>query len=530
MLAAGLMVGAFIFGCSTEDPWQPSPSNVLVLSFVSGPSDTVAYGANISFSWTSRGGVGEVVYRYRLGADSWSDWSNVTSVNYQDVTSADTMFVEAQDDADQSDAISQRFSVGAASGADTDVPIVKVVSAPIRDSYVAAGTNVSFTWTGEDAIDGDNLLYWYYWDGMMSADTTSATTVSFEDVQPSDAEFIVWATDQSGNVSRPASDSTWWLDDVPYTVEIEEPDSVHVDTSVYFTIQNANILYVDDYQWLDANDNVDMPKERDQKRFYRNALEGYAIAEWDWAEQGMPDSSDLVVAGEPVYSTIVFASDAFLDDSPGTWWYDIQGPGETSIHYYLESGGNMLVTGSQILPWMWNSIPPAAGDLEFDYFGVDSVESDVISEADSTWWLGDSAYTEPVLLPDSITVEYSYYSAWEQDPYANFTWAIKDANTMLDLPDSMKIDVAKNGDQDDYAVAVLSLRNEPSARTEVLFRWGLNVYAEPPSSPYYLSPVGHITNLNSGQQWTAMLNFDTYSMPLPLIRQTFQAILSAFGE
>jgi hypothetical protein len=314
--------------------------------------------------------------------------------------------------------------------------------------------------------------------------------------------FTVWASDQSDNVSDPAS--------------------------VSFIIKDASILYIDDYQWLDVSGNVDMPKERDQKQFYRNALEGYAIAEWDWAVQGVPDSSDLVVGGEPVFSTIVFASDGLLDDASGTWWYDIQAPGESPIHYYLESGGNLIVTGANTLPWMWNSIPPAAGDLEFDYFGVDSVDSDIIDEADSTWWLGDSAYTEPILLPDSITVEYSYFTAWESEWW--FTWAIKDENTMLNLPDSMKLDVAKNGDQDDYATAVLSLRDDPEARTEVLFRWGLWVDNDPPAAPYYMNPVGHITSLNSGEQYTAMLNFDTYSMPLPLMRQTFQAILNQFGE
>jgi hypothetical protein len=510
LLMAGLMVGAFIFGCSTEEPWNPSPSNVLVLSFVSGPSDTVVHGSNVSFSWTSQGGVGEVDYRYRMDADTWTDWSNVTSVNYQNLTNPDTLpiahtvYVEARDESSpaQSEAISQGFFVGIAGGADTDAPIVSIVSSPAEGSYVATGSSVSFTWAGEDAVDGDNLNYWYSFAGTDS-DTLPTTTITFDNVVAGAVTFTVWASDQSGNESDPAS--------------------------VSFTIQDASILYIDDYQWIDAvTGGVDMVKERDQKQFYRDALEGYAIAEWDWAVDLIPDSSDLVVGGEPVYSTIVFASDGLLDDASATWWYDIQGPGESSIHYYLESGGNMIVTGANTLPWMWNSIPPAAGDLEFDYFGVDSVDSDIIDEADSTWWLGDSAYTEPVLLPDSITVEYTYFTAWESEWW--FTWAIKDENTMLNLPDSMKLDVAKNGDQDDYATAILSLRDEPSVRTEVLYRWGLWVDNDPPATPYYLNPIGHITSLNSGQQYTAMLNFDTYSMPLPLVRQTFQAILTEFGE
>jgi len=503
------MVGAFIFGCSTEDPWNPNPSYELSLSIVSGPSDTVAYGSNVSFSWTSQGGIGEVDYRYRMDADEWTGWSNITTVTYENLTNSDTIpiphtvYVEARDESTpaQSVAISQGFFVGIAGGIDTEAPTVSIVSSPVEGSFVATGTSVSITWMGEDAMDGDDLNYWYSFAGMNS-DTIPATTVTFDNVVAGSVTFTVWASDQSGNESDPAS--------------------------VSFIIKDASILYVDDYEWLDVSGNRDMPKERDQKQFYRDALEGYAIAEWDISLQGLPDSSYLVSGGEPVFSTIVFASDGNLDDASGTWWYDIQAPGESSIHYYLESGGNLMVTGSNTLPWMWNSIPPAAGDLEFDYFGVDSVESDIVSEADSTWWLGDSAYTEPVLLPDSITVEYSYYTAWENTWW--FTWAVKDENTMLDLPDSMKIDVAKNGDQDDYATGVLSLRDDPEARTQVLFRWGLWVDNNPPDPPYYMSPVGHITSLNSGQQYTCMLNFDTYSMPLTQISQTFHAILSQFGE
>ena len=187
------------------------------------------------------------------------------------------------------------------------------------------------------------------------------------------------------------------------------------------------------------------------------------------------------------------------------------------------------MTGPETLPWIWNNIPPQPGDLEFDYFGIDSVNSDVIDEVDSTWWLDDSSYTEPVLLPDSITAETTYFDAWVNEWW--FTWAIKDPNTMLNLPDSMKIDVAKNGNQDDYASGVWSLREDVGeAQTQVLFRWGLWVDGDPPGRAYYESPVGHITSLNSGEQWTAMLNFDTYAMPLPAIRQTFQAILTQFGE
>lgn len=507
ILAGTVTALAIIFsGCSNKKPWEPNPSTTLVLEMVSGPdADTVAYGSNISYSWTSRGGIGEVEYQYKIGNGDWSDLSNVTTVQIPNVTAADSFRVQAMDEQNHTATVARQFYVGSAGELDTTPPTVSIDMAPVEGSYVATGSAVTFAWSGMDDVDGNNLMYWYMW-GATVSDTSTSTSVVFNNVAAADpAEFTVWAMDQSGNVSDPDMSS--------------------------FIIRDATILYVDDYQWLTSAGDVDLAKERDQKQFYRDALEGYAFSEWDIAAQGMPDSSYLVSGGIPVFSSILFASDSYLGDASGTWWYDIGAPNESSIHFYLQSGGDLLVTGSQTLPWIWNNIPPLPGDLEFDYFGIDSVNSDVIDAVDSTWWLDGTGYDEPVLLPDSITADTSYFDAWVQDPYLDFTWAIKDPNTMLDLPDSMKIDVAKNGNQDDYATGVWSLRHDVGvAQTQVLFRWGLQVNNVPPEKAYYMSPVGHITSLNSGAQWTSMLNFDTYSMPLPGMRQTFRAILTQFGE
>jgi hypothetical protein len=531
LILAGMVTAlAFILsGCSTEDPWSPNPESPLVLEMVSGPdADTVAYGSNISYSWTSRGGVPEVTYEYRVGSADWTAPSNVTTVQLPNRTADGSFSVRATDGEGTSVSITRDYYVGSAQGADTTPPTVWIDSSPAENSYIATGSSITFSWAGDDPGGaGDDLLFWWSFVGIDS-DTSAARSVSFDDVMAADpAEFIVTAWDGS---YHPV---TWWRNDSSFTEPIADPDSIDyemntAEASVSFVIRDANILYIDDYQWHNAGGDIDRAKERDQKQFYRDALEGYAFAEWDYAEQGMPDSSALVSGGEPVFSTILFASDGQIGDASGTWWFDIASVGETPIHHYLESGGNFIVTGSETLPWMWNNIPPVDGDLEFDYFGVDSVMSDVIDEIDSTWWLGDSAYTEPILLPDSITVEITYLDPWVHEWW--FTWAVKDENTMLNLPDSMKLDVAKQGDQDDYAAGVWSLRDDDGARTEVLFRWGLWVDGHPPGDDFYLSPVGHITSLNSGQQYTAMLNFDTYSMPLPLMRQTFQTILTEFGE
>ena len=150
ILAAGLMVSAFIFGCSTEDPWSPEPSRPLVLEIVSGPADSamVAYGSNISYTWTSRGGEGEVRYQYRIDSGDWSTLSNLTSVQLADRTADGDFSVRAQDEGGETETISRVYYVGTAEGADSTAPTVIIVSSPAEGSFVATGSSVTITWAG----------------------------------------------------------------------------------------------------------------------------------------------------------------------------------------------------------------------------------------------------------------------------------------------------------------------------------------------------------------------------------------------
>lgn len=487
LLKIGLVtaLAILISGCGTEDPWSPDPERPLDLSMVSGPADTVAYGSDVSFSWTSTGGEGEVLYQYRLDAGSWSTASNLTSVIYENVTDSATFGVRAADAGGDTDEDSRRFWVGTQPAADTTPPTVEITSSPVEGSFVATGSPVTFTWDGEDDADGDNVLFWYSFAGVTS-DTSSARTVTYTNVAAADpATFSVWSLDQSGNPSTAAATAS-------------------------FVIKDATILYVDDYLFSGAP-----ATERDQKKFYRDILEGYAFAEWDIALQGMPDSSDLVSGGEPLYSTIVFASDG--DGGDGTWWTDIGAPGGASLRYYMESGGKLLAISSEILAGIWNNWPPVAGDFEYDWFGILDT---LVATYDSTFYLDDSEYCCYVEAADSVTVDTSM-STW--DYWGDFTWAVN-TGQFPGLPDSMKIDVAKNGDQLGIASNTPGLRDG----SVVLFKWGLDVdgscclyeYGEPIAHIFYISDVAR----------SAMLNFDGYSMPLPGMRQTIGAILVEFGE
>ncbi len=498
LLVAGLMVSAFIIGCGTEDPWSPDPTRPLDLSMVSGPADTVGHGSDVSFSWTSTGGEGEVQYQYRLDQGSWSTASNATSQAFENVTTGFTLGVRATDADGNTDEDSRQFWVGTQPPGDATAPTVSITSSPAEGSFVATGSTISFTWDGSDDADGSNVLFWYSFAGAIS-DTSVVRTAIFTNVSASPADtFFVWALDQSGNASTAAT--------------------------VSFIIKDATILYVDDYQWLDLASNVDGPKERDQRQFYRDALEGYAFAEWNIALQGMPDSSDLVSGGEPLYSTILFASDG--DCADGTWWTEIGEPGGAELRHYMESGGNLLAIGSEIPVGIYNNYPPAAGDFEYDWFGI--VDTTVM-DVDTTWYghhieedtlVVVDEYWYPIEDPDSISIDTSQVT-W--DYWDEFTWAINTEN-FSGLPDSMKIDVAKNGDQNGIASNTPGLRDG----AVVLFTWGLYVDGLRPHHEY-AEPIAHLFYIGAEAR-SAMLNFDGYSMPLSAMRQTVGAILTEFGE
>ena len=479
LLAAGLMVGVIMIGCSTEDPWEPTGTVALNLVIISGPEEgaIIPHSSNVSFYWGVQGGSGEYQgYQWWLdGVDS--DWpttmSQATSVTYEDLLASGDDYVfhlRVTDSQSQTDEVTTSFTV---SILDDVEPTVMITQSPAEGSYIATGSSIAFAWMGDDGYgNNDNLVYQYAYPTMDDLSGWGTTvTVSYDNVPATDpAKFYVRARDQFDNTSG-------W-------------------DSVGFIIQDATILYIDDYLWLDAVGNPDMPKERDQKQFYRDALEGYAFAEWDIALQGIPDTADLISGGEPIYSTIIFCADSEIGTTDGTpwyWWGDHDGYDGGAMRYHLELGGKLLLTGALTILDMTQAYPPAVveGDFEFDWLGVDSTE-------------------------------------WSFDYWYWFTWAMKDLDTELNLPDSMKIDVGKNGDQDDYAIEVPGLRDEASVTTEVIFTWGPWVDPED-NCPCLGSPIGYIVSFDGVPQ-TANLTFDTYSMPPADIRQTFQAILTLFGE
>jgi hypothetical protein len=391
----------------------------------------------------------------------------------------------------------------------------------MEGSFIATGSIVTFAWHGFDSLGSeDNVLYRYVWNGDTSG-LTNTRTVTFSNVGPADpAEFSVWAQDEAGNVSDPVT--------------------------VTFAIKDASVLVIDDFLWLDAFGNVDRAKERDQKAFYRQALAGFAIAEWDNDTQGIPPDTFLAR-----FTTVVWAADANVCDADPNFrlYYDIGALGGGVLKTFMDGGGHVLITGSEVLNYLWNTIPPGPADYEAAYLGVsdtliitsidstwwhcgtgldapptaaDSITVDTLT-SDTTWWNCGVAYDTFTVVIDSITTVENFQPTWLWEDHG-FTWVVKDPAAGPEYPDSMKIDVAKNGDQI-ACTSVLDAAIEPGVRP--LFRVGLDVSDTPP--PTYGMINGWIYE-PGGTPISASILFDTYSMPLPEITQTFHAILTEFGE
>ncbi len=481
VLIAGLLTAlAIIFsGCSTKKPWTTSPVAPLAVTFISAPTDSVPADMHTSFSWAITGGSGGVLSQYRIDDNAWSQLADLTTATITGLTPGSYTFsVQVQDDENHIATASKPLIIKEAAGVapDTIPPVVAITQSPEPDAYLATGSIAAFAWTGFDSLgSGDDLLFQYSFGGVTSQ-WLPIRTVSFSNVGPMNpAVFTVWSKDVAGNVSAPAT--------------------------VSFVVRNATVLYIDDYTWLNSFGNVDRAKEREQKAFYRAALEGYAFAEWDNDAQGrVPAMADLTGI-----TTIVWAADANVCAAEPNYrlYYDVGAVGGGVLKQFIDGGGHVLIMGNQALNYIYNTIPPAPSDFESAYLGVP--DTLVIASIDTT------------VTPYDTT----YEATWTTS--SDFTWAVKDPAATISLPDSMKIDVAKNGNQLACDASLLFSRYG----VQPLFMTGLDVGGGEPDN---YGQVDGWMFAPAGQTISATLNFDAFSMPLPGMRQTIHSILNQFGE
>lgn len=474
----GIALTAFlIFGCSTETPWEPPAVQPLTVNIITGPrstgpdSTTVPHNSHATFTWSAQGGSGVVAgYQFYLAGveTTWRSLTDTTAVTYLNLVGPDTLtfHIRAVDSQSRTAEDSCWFAVSdtAAAVPNTDRPVVSFASFPEESSFVAVGKSVTFTWGVSDTFPANGLIQCRHI-LTTGGDTTTGT-------------WSDWTQTTSANYANLIA-----RDPAVFTVQAKDADdsTTTASTSV-FIIKPASILWIDDYVWTDPYGNVDRAAERAEAAYYHSLMEGFAFADWDYNDEGsLPTLPQLGAMG---ITTIVWNAED--GDANATLWNEIGAAGGGVLKDFCDNGGNVLVSGYVCLWNMYNNIPPVAGDFEFDYLGVDSTD------------------------------------AWSDD---YFTWAVRDpalgAGWPL-VPDSSKIDVAKDGTQERFTCYTPYLRTGATP----IFINGLLVDGSQPGS--HQEPIGHF--FDGGTFKTALINFDTYYMPEPDMKPTFRDILEHFGE
>jgi hypothetical protein len=475
LFATGLAIAimAFlIFGCSTETPWEPAATQLLTVNIITGPDSTTAvpHASHATFTWSARGGSGVMSgYQFYLeGVETtWRSLTDTTAATYTNLVGPATLtfHIRAIDSQSSTAEDSRWFAVSdtAAAVPNTDRPAVSFASVPEESSFVAVGKSVTFTWSVSDNFPANGVILCRHIlnPGGTWSDWSEATSANYANLTARDpAIFIVQAKD--------------------------EDDSTSTDSTSVFIIKPASILWIDDYVFTDPYGNVDKIAERAEATFYHNLMEGFAFADWDVLAQGeaAPTKAQLDSMG---ISTVIWTVE---DDGAyyHLWYWVGADPDSNVLTLLLEDGGNVIISGYMALNAMYNTNPPAAGDFDFEYLGVDST------------------------------------GEWGED---YFTWAVRDtalgAGWAL-VPDSSKIDVAKYGDQERFTCYTPYLRTGAVP----IFVNGLLVDGSEPPLGSYHEPIGHF--YDSGTFKTAFILFDTYYMPEPDMQPTFRDILEHFGE
>ncbi|MCP4581635.1 MAG: T9SS type A sorting domain-containing protein [candidate division Zixibacteria bacterium] len=351
---------------------------------------------------------------------------------------------------------------GGAEGMTSDTIMVSTLPVPPGNLRAIPGENsVSLSWDTNDNVDA----YRMYRADISGGPYTQIAEIDHPGDSYSDNDVV------SGQTYYYVGTSMGGGYESPYSGEIRV---------VVNPVLTGRVLLIDDYQDVDEFGN---PLENQyRRRFY----ERWGVYNFDSDVWSIPDSGMVDLETLQDYQAVLFASDGDVcEANPDyTWWIEI-GPSGGVLRDYLEGGGHLLAVGSQIMSHLYNSNPPLPGDFDYDWFGIDSVQSPYNDQAwDTMMW---------------------------------FTWAI---GAEPGYPDSMKIDVAKEPNQDVCATSFYSLR--PGADT--LFTWGLWVDGDPPGEEYYQQPTAIIYRPD-GEAVTSLFGFSLYFMPNEPAQLTMSNIL-----
>jgi len=401
-----------IIGCAEDEtPFQSVAPLKIVLD---GPTGDVEFNAYVTFKWAASGGSGTFAsYTYTFGSLA-AQTTTDNIVRFSNLTPGSYNFSVVVTDSKGATATSATKTITVLT--DGVSPTAGITGGPAAGSKVATGGSVTFNWSAIDsstfgAIAGYAYVLENTFDGSylkQSTGSVQAVSATFDSLTTGTYTFSLTTTDNAGNTD--------------------------VDT-VGFEVFPANIL------WIDDHDMGGLSEEFGEKmNNWGVAFTGFAWQEYDMttAYNNAASSEDVCVELEAMLNTPGSAIETVVWDESGTddnymFWYSTNGIGTRTpwLTNYLDNGGNLVIIGSNIMDQVYNANPPAVGEFEDIYMGI------------NTFTVFDTTITaDTVIINNILTVVYDTTIVetlpWDHDDYVTLA-----GDTTLGYT-NISIDVAKD--------------------------------------------------------------------------------------
>ncbi len=377
LLLVGVMVTAL--GCSHNKPTVPEPAvGTLAVAIVAGPdaANAVPPGSKITFKWQATGGGGTYSYTYKIDSGSEKGiTAGQTSVVLFDpdlLTSGSHTFTIKVGDGTNTATAARTFVIGT-------TPLSVSVTFPPEGYKLAPGKSVRFEW----AISDPSKAYKIGW---AVDDTTGIATwalsealptAGFADNLPVGWHYIFVRIQDLGGVVTVVKDS----------VEVIEPTILYVNEAVLEPGYAGNTPHLSDPD-----------KFRRSRYLWGSVFDGFAVQEWNVAEQGYPTTAGIPAT----VKTIVWVGSGDYQSSSWGWnvgWeytYSVatgHGPAPNVLTYFIDSGGKVWITGENWLEEINVGVDnPFPDGLENTYLGMDTLSA---SFGPDTTVIFDFAAVEP---------------------------------------------------------------------------------------------------------------------------------------
>jgi hypothetical protein len=354
-----LLFSVVVFSCAEDDQIIAPFEQALVVEIIGGPTEgaTVLNNAHFTFEWRARGGNGSAAFEIQLsGVDAQPISTTENFKSYPGLPEGNYTFRVTAKAGAQNAQAARTFKVGPNLGS----PVV-VITGP-RGSASTGGSGITpvyapnatafFQWSGSD-VDRFGQIAGFRWriaDHVPFNEFALASVAGFKVPEtPGSYIFTLEAKDNAGGIST---------------------------SQLGYEVKAPAILIIDDKSQSSGVDEVE------EDGFFASLFEGFALATWDVAAQGIPSSSDL--SG--------FAVVVIYSGNSSNLWKSVGADfpeKSVALADFVNSGGRLWAMGQGILEDVAeannHSNPPAASEFEAIYLHLAPATGDSASDAARKW-------------------------------------------------------------------------------------------------------------------------------------------------